>query len=269
MNDLRLRFAGQRRPDLALVAGLHGVARSDDGGLALVEAGDAPLVNFCVDRRGIWLTVGEGAHGVHVNGRPVRRMAMLRAGDAVYVDGTELLLLAPGHDVLDPPLLDNPQESADPRVILRGVGGRHHGRSFTLERPRLVGSASEADIRIEDPAFAERHARLELHETGVVLRDLGSAEGTVVNGEGVRDALLRPGDQLVFDAHHRFVLEAPSRDVVATQADPVFDDLDLGHADAQPRDSLRRSARRLPWLLLAAVLIAAALAALLMFGSSA
>src|SRR3546814_371936 len=41
--------------------------------------------------------------------------------------------------------------------------------------------------------------------------DLGSAEGTLANGEPMRDALLRPGDQVVFDAHHRFVVEAPMR----------------------------------------------------------
>lgn len=30
--------------------------------------------------------------GVHINGRPVKRMVVLRPGDAVYVEGVELLL---------------------------------------------------------------------------------------------------------------------------------------------------------------------------------
>src|SRR3546814_6524338 len=87
----------------------------------------------------------------------------------------------------------------------------YHGRSFTLEQPRLVGRSSDADIRIDDPSFADRHARLDLLGDDIILRDLGSAEGTLVNGEPMRDALLRPGDQVVFDAHHRFVVEAPMR----------------------------------------------------------
>src|SRR5690606_39694407 len=88
---------------------------------------------------------------------------------------------------------------------------RHHGRSFTLDVPRLVGRAPGADIRIDDPAFAERHARIELAGGQVWLRDLGSEEGSVVNGESVRDAVLHPGDQVVFDANYRFVVDSPRR----------------------------------------------------------
>ena len=54
-------------------------------------------------------------------------------------------------------------------------------------------------------------AKLTAHNVdGVMLRDLGSHEGSLVNGWPTRSGLLRPGDQVVFDAHHRFVVEAPS-----------------------------------------------------------
>src|SRR5690606_33501054 len=220
----------------------------------------AARVRFCVDRRGVWLSVTEGARGVHVNGREVRRMAMLRVGDAVYVDGVEMRLggatppESPG-DALHEPTRD---AHGDARVVLRGVGGQYHGRSFTLERPRLVGSSSDADIRIDDPAFADRHARLELLGEDVLLRDLGSAEGSVVNGEPMRDALLRPGDQVVFDAYHRFVVEAPMRERIGdAHAEPVVAEADFA---APPK----ASPWRLPWLLVAALAIAGLLALLLL-----
>ena len=75
--------------------------------------------------------------------------------------------------------------------------------------PRTVGRAGECDIRVNETAFAERHARLEAHADGVVLRDMGSVEGSMVNGLAVRHALLQPGDQVVFGSQHRFVVEAP------------------------------------------------------------
>jgi hypothetical protein len=100
-----------------------------------------------------------------------------------------------------PSVADTP---GDLRLVLRGVGGHYHGRSITLERPRLVGRAAEADIRIDNQAFPERHARLEHHDGRVLLRDLDSGESSAVNGKPVRDALLLPGDQVVFDAQHRF-----------------------------------------------------------------
>ncbi|MFL6593459.1 MAG: FHA domain-containing protein [Luteimonas sp.] len=235
--------------------------------MGIVDERGKALVKVCMDRRGVWLTV-EDAAGVHVNGRPVQRMAMLRMGDAVYVDGTEIVLVGSRSVDVPPRLASAPVEAgSDLRVVLRGVGGRYHGRSFTLERPRLVGRVSEADIRIDDSAFADRHARIDLSGDTIVLRDLGSAEGSIVNGEPVRDAILKPGDQIVFDAHHRFVIEAPAPTTTSRdEAMPADGDL-AEHAQQAARNA--RSTRRLPWLLLAALLIAAALSALLLLGVSA
>jgi pSer/pThr/pTyr-binding forkhead associated (FHA) protein len=261
MDTLKLRFAGNAA-DLPLAGGVHGIGRIEGGG-ALGPVAASPAVSFCVDRRGVWLTVPPQTRGVHVNGRPVRRMAMLRVGDAIFVDGTEMRLVA-----AQPPRQpdagfdDSGTEPGDARVVLRGVGGQYHGRSFTLERPRLVGRAPEADIRIDEPAFADRHARLEIHRGEVVLRDLGSAEGSVVNGEAVRDAVLQAGDQVVFDAHHRFVVEAPTP--VRARAEPV----EGAQTDAPEMPEARAGgAMRLPWLLLAAVVLAGLLALLLLFGA--
>ena len=86
----------------------------------------------------------------------------------------------------------------------------------------------------------------------------------------MRDAVLEPGDQVVFDAHHRFVVEAPARaiggrdravDVAAHAADAS------ASAAAAAADAATGSIRRLPWLLLAALLLAALLGALLLFGA--
>lgn len=260
MNDLRLRFdsSGNEHP---LAVGVHGVGRVGDGA-ALGRVDASPLVNFCVDRRGVWLTVAEGTRGVHVNGRPVLRMAMLRVGDAVFVDGRGIRLVsAQPPEQPEAGFGDSTGEAGDVRIVLRGVGGHYHGRSFTLERPRLVGRAPEADIRIDEAAFAERHARLEMLRGKVVLRDLGSAEGSLVNGEAVRDAVLRPGDQVVFDAHHRFVLEAPSGSAAGPGAG-AFEG-----AMAEPVPAARDGRMRLPWLVIAAAVLAGLLALLLLFGA--
>jgi len=267
VNEIRLRFAGTDVADAPLGAGMHGIGRTDDGAIGVVDAHGQPLLQFCVDRRGVWMTVDDAARAVHVNGRPVRHMAMLRLGDSVYVEGAEIVLVSGSPVPPVPPQLGNvPVDSgSDLRVVLRGVGGRYHGRSFTLERPRLVGRAPESDIRIDDSAFAERHARIDLSGDVIILRDLGSTDGSVVNGQLVRDAVLKPGDQLVFDAHHRFVVEAPARTGHNESPPPMSDDPD--ETTMSPLQS-GHSARRLPWLLLAALLIAAALSGLLLFGVS-
>lgn len=266
VNPLTFRIA-ENGTELPLREGGQAIAR-DAGGLHVVEGdgGSDALMRLRIDRRGTWLSVVDGAGSVHVNGRRIRNRAMLRAGDAVFIDGAELVLAA----VHDNPLPDelSPSEQSgqpgDPRVVLRGVGGKHHGRAITLEQPRLVGSAPEADIRIDDPAFAERHALLSLVDGQVVLRDLGAGEGSQVNGRPLRDAVLHPGDQLVFESQHRFVVEAPGAVVRPLDMPVPEEDDDLLPA-GQERG--RGGWRRWPWLLLAALLTGGVLAALLMFGA--
>lgn len=265
MTALRLRFPHRQQPDLVLGPGVHAIGRDLVDRPVVVDDPAQAIAQFCVDRRGVWLQVLDGTRGLHVNGRPVRRMASLRAGDAVFVDGNEWLLL--GETPPSAPSESRPPAvEPDPRIVLRGIGGAHHGRSITLDQPRLIGRLAECDIRIDDAAFADRHARLEPHAEGVVLRDLGSHEGSIVNGWPVRSALLRPGDQVVFDTQ-RFVVEAPNRNgIIETQKreppgspEPVAPGTDVA--------KLPSSVRRMPWLLLAALFLAAALSLLLLYGA--
>jgi hypothetical protein len=272
VNDLRLRFPNHDHPDIPIGMGVHGIGRDPDHdrAIGIVEPTQDALVQFCIDRRGVWLAVADGTRGVHVNGRPVLRMTMLRLGDSVHVEGIEMVLVGPGVVAgLPRDLANAPADDGDgnQRILLRGVGGRYHGRCFTLERPRVVGRLEHADIRIDDPAFADRHARIELHGERVVLRDLGSYEGTVVNGERVRDAVLSPGDQIVFDAHHRFVVEAPARAGVEAAVSGARTPQAAADSTAEARRKPAESGWRLPWLLLAALLLAAGLAALFWFGT--
>lgn len=263
VESLRLHLTGRNGSDWPLPEGVHRIVREASGTLGLGdEARGALLAQVCLDKRGLWLQVANGVRGIHVNGRSVRRVAMLRAGDALYLDGVELLVQGPsGGDESLP--VDGIDATGDTRVLLRGVGGPYHGRSISLDRPRMVGRGREADIRADEAAVSERHARLERHGDRVLLRDLDSADGSLVNGRRVRNAVLLPGDQVVFGGQYRFVVEAPfprSRGEAELEAsDAVAVPVSLPVPQA--------SAKRWPWLLLAAALLAAALSALLLFGA--
>jgi hypothetical protein len=265
MNELRLRFCDGDQPDLVLGAGVHALGRLPTG-LGPVD-GDAPwLLQLCNDRRGIWLTVADALRGVHVNGRPVQNVAMLRAGDSIHVDGNELLLTAANDGRAPPPATASQRDPiGNLRLVLRGVGGTHHGRSISLEKPRLIGRAPDADIRIEGPGIAERHALLDAVNGQAVLRE---AEADVmVNGLRVRQAVLQAGDQIAFDVQHRFVVEGPppasAGPSQASRLRAAFAD----DADAAPTPPRKSWMQRMPWLLVAAILLAAALSALLLFGA--
>lgn len=261
MTQLRLRFSDGDQPDLVVGAGVHALGRLPTG-LGPVDAEQPWLLRVSNDRRGLWLTVAEGLRGVHVNGRPVQHVAMLRAGDSIHVDGGELLLLAANADRVAAPVIAGRDPVGNLRLVLRGLGGNHHGRSLNLEKPRRIGSATDADLRIDGPGIAPQHAWIEAVNGQAVLRD--AAADVQVNGQRVRHALLQAGDQVAFDVQHRFVLEGPPPAAVVPPP-RVHDGIGDGFDDAGV-ERRRHWTLRIPWLLLAAILLSAALSVLLLFG---
>ena len=66
------------------------------------------------------------------------------------------------------------------------------GRTF------VVGRALACDLPVQDPTVSRRHAELELSGAGVRMRDLGSTNGTYLDGQRVVDALATPGSRVAF-----------------------------------------------------------------------
>ena len=64
--------------------------------------------------------------------------------------------------------------------------------------PMLVGRAPTCDVPVFDPTISRRHAELSLVAGGVEILDLGSSNGTFVNGDRVTKATARGGDVVTF-----------------------------------------------------------------------
>jgi len=82
------------------------------------------------------------------------------------------------------------------RVVLEVVGGTHVGRRFVFDRHDtfMVGRGKGAQFRIADDYFSRHHFMIEVNPPRCFLRDLGSLNGTYVNGERIRDAYLNDED---------------------------------------------------------------------------
>jgi hypothetical protein len=70
------------------------------------------------------------------------------------------------------------------------------GQRFPLERETtLIGRGEDCDVRVDDPLASRRHAQVRREPWRYVLEDLGSRNGTLVNGEPVSGGHhLRHGD---------------------------------------------------------------------------
>ena len=69
---------------------------------------------------------------------------------------------------------------------------RHRFRSA----PIVIGRASGADLSIEDPEVSRRHAEIRVEDGRLVVVDLGSTHGTVVDGRRVERAEIRSGTEI-------------------------------------------------------------------------
>jgi hypothetical protein len=77
-----------------------------------------------------------------------------------------------------------------------GAAPRLEGPAGTFPLTRAVtriGRGSDTDVRLEDPGVSRHHAEIRVAGSDVVLRDLGSTNGTYVNGTLVAEQPLRDG----------------------------------------------------------------------------
>ncbi|HYO51662.1 sigma 54-dependent Fis family transcriptional regulator [Archangium sp.] len=77
------------------------------------------------------------------------------------------------------------------------VAGPDKGKKVTTQDALLrVGSDPASDLVLSDQTVSRRHIELERTAKGIVLRDLGSRNGTFLEGHQVMQALLQPGDKV-------------------------------------------------------------------------
>ncbi len=57
--------------------------------------------------------------------------------------------------------------------------------TYRFGRRVLVGRAPSADLRLDDPQVSRLHARIEMRDDGVYVEDIGSRNGTLVDGRNV------------------------------------------------------------------------------------
>jgi pSer/pThr/pTyr-binding forkhead associated (FHA) protein len=222
---MRLSFPNKENDDVLIANGDTAIGAAADNGVVLDRPGVADHhVTLGVHERSVVLSVLDAQARTHVNSRPVREKALLRLGDVVSLDAVQFVLKPDRDDSIrrnvptvkqtpPPPTSDvdvnaTRARQIPPKVVLRGVSGSYFGKIVPVRGRLVIGRGSECDLILDEPEMSRRHAVIENSDDGIFLRDLGSANGTYVNGVQVRDAVLHPDDQIAFD-RNRFLIEAP------------------------------------------------------------
>ena len=87
-----------------------------------------------------------------------------------------------------------------PRFALRFISGKYQGGEFPLRMNReiIIGRSSDLDMVLVEDMVSRRHAKITSSESEVFIQDMGSTNGTFVNGEKIAGkALLHEGDRIL------------------------------------------------------------------------
>jgi pSer/pThr/pTyr-binding forkhead associated (FHA) protein len=185
------------------------IGRSESAHIPLFGDANVQPMHACIVReRGTYRLVdGGSAVGIGVNGIRVPE-AILNHGDAINVGSFTLRFLmkdqaAPVRkDLMSaaPPAAASlpvaPIPEAPPAArSLVVVGGPMSGQRYEVGQVEVIAGREGPDIRMApDTTASRRHASFRSVGDSVMVRDLGSTNGTIVNGIRVQEMSLRPGD---------------------------------------------------------------------------
>lgn len=136
---------------------------------------------------GLSVTDLNSANGTLVNGRPTSGSVPLAPGDRIQL-GDTILVIEGGAAVSSgaaATMIAEPRPGSatssgggTPRLVVQGSG-----KVFALDRPSMViGRQPDNDLPLEDTQSSRQHARFDIRDGQVTITDLGSANGTRVNG---------------------------------------------------------------------------------------
>lgn len=92
--------------------------------------------------------------------------------------------------------MSNPPGKA---YALKFISGKYQGGEFPLKSDKeiVIGRSSELDMVLVEDMVSRKHAKIVVQAGKVTIADLGSTNGTFVNGEKIKQARLKEGDRLL------------------------------------------------------------------------
>lgn len=239
-----------------------GIGLSEDGAAQFAPMSQA-TATVMGTRTGTWLRVFGERNSVHLNGRPIRHLAWLRAGDRIFLDGHSFFIVAqPSSETA----VASDDDAPIPSFALRGLSSDHFGQAVNVGRTLRVGTDQQAELRLPEAGAPREIAKLTALANGVRLEMLAEDVTSQVNGLKVRDGILTAGDQWVLNGRHRYVLESPGESSIVPaefddESDLLFDEAELDAKSLERKQLLTR----LGWIIAICALISLVVTGLIVY----
>jgi len=92
-----------------------------------------------------------------------------------------------------------PRPGGPRAYVLRFISGKYQGGEFPIapEKSVLIGRSSDLEMVLVEDMVSRKHARLSVQGEQIWIEDLGSTNGTFVNGEKIKRTRLKEGDRVL------------------------------------------------------------------------
>ncbi len=107
-------------------------------------------------------------------------------------------------------------------LILKAISGE--GKTYPIEKiPFKIGRDRKNDLVLESKIVSREHAKIKRAKEGLIIVDLGSHNGTFVNGTQIKEAVLRDGDEILIGEALILYQETIAEDIHFSQDESPLD----------------------------------------------
>src|SRR5690242_21721461 len=105
-----------------------------------------------------------------------------------------------------------------------------------MDREIIVGRASDLDMVLVEDMVSRKHAKITASGEQIVIQDMGSTNGTFVNGEKIKKARLKEGDRILIGTSIIKLMAVDNSQVVSEEAARQrLEQTEIGRASCRER----------------------------------
>lgn len=189
---LKLHFKDGRQAPIWLTEERLTLGQDARNSLQLTDQGVSAFHAELRQEQGQYLLSDCGSQtGTFVNDERIGARYQLRSGDVIRLGGAQMEVFDP----LKASSRSEPPSSA--QWFLFVLQGEHEGSKYPVTASLTFGRSAQCELSFaNDHELSRRHCEFFLKDGLLQMKDLGSANGVLVNQSKVTTAVLQPGDQL-------------------------------------------------------------------------